>query len=207
MAAAVPVVEVADDTDALRVGRPDREVDPVGRADAHRMRAELLVNAGVIALAEEIHIEVGENAAEAKRVVDLDLAPARVEGSQAIVRDLRQAFEPRFEHAGRMTALHRHRVAAHPCDHVHPFRTRQDRAHHDAAIEDVGPEHRERIRMTAVHQQGQRIDGAGHGRVHGSAASSPGRSPATRARGTIHSDRSASSGRSPGPPSDVTPAA
>src|SRR6185436_17468292 len=50
MAASVPVVEVADDADALGVGRPDSEVHPGGRSDPHGMRAELLVNAGVIAL-------------------------------------------------------------------------------------------------------------------------------------------------------------
>ena len=69
--AAVPAVEVADDADALRVRRPDREVHAVGVADAHRVRAELVVDAGVVALAEQIEIEVGDDAAVPIRVVDL----------------------------------------------------------------------------------------------------------------------------------------
>ena len=67
MHASVPAVEVADDADAMGVGRPDGEVDAVGAADAQRVRAELVVDAGVVALAEQVEIEVGDDAAVAVR--------------------------------------------------------------------------------------------------------------------------------------------
>ena len=58
--APVPVVEVADDADARGVGGPDGEVDAFGRAERHRVGAELVVNPGVVAFAEQIEIVVGD---------------------------------------------------------------------------------------------------------------------------------------------------
>ena len=96
------------------------------------MGAELLVNAGVIALAEKIQIEIADDAAEPEGVVEFGDLAARVDDPQTIVRNLVQPFEPRLEHAGRMPALHRDRDSAPVRDHVNPLRARQDRAHHDA---------------------------------------------------------------------------
>ena len=42
MDAAVPAVEIADEADAIGVGRPHREVHAGGRADDDAVRAELL---------------------------------------------------------------------------------------------------------------------------------------------------------------------
>ena len=71
MDASVPAVEIADHADALGVGRPDREVDAVGVADAQRVRAELVVDPGVVPFAEQIEIEIGDDAAVPVRIVDL----------------------------------------------------------------------------------------------------------------------------------------
>ena len=70
--AAVPAVEVADDADAIGVRRPHREVHAGRRPDGDAMRAELLERAVVRALAEQVQIEVGQHAAVAVRIVDLD---------------------------------------------------------------------------------------------------------------------------------------
>ena len=75
--AAVPRVEVADDADALGVGRPDAEMHAGGLADAHRVRAELVVDARVLALREQVGVVLGDDAAVAIRVVDLDRVPVR----------------------------------------------------------------------------------------------------------------------------------
>ena len=72
MDAAVPAVEVADDADPDRVRRPDGEMHAGDAADLQRMRAELLVDAGVVALAEQVHVEVGEDPPEAVGILDLD---------------------------------------------------------------------------------------------------------------------------------------
>ena len=70
--AAVPAVEVADDADAIGVGRPHREVHAGRAADRDAVRAELVERAMVRAFAEQVQIEIGEHAAVAIRIVDLD---------------------------------------------------------------------------------------------------------------------------------------
>ena len=69
--AAVPAVEVADDADALRVGRPDREVHAGDAVDRQAMRAELLPRAVVRPFAEQMQIEVGEDLAELVGIDDV----------------------------------------------------------------------------------------------------------------------------------------
>jgi hypothetical protein len=68
--APVPVVEVADDARAGGVRGPDGEVHAFGRADRHRVRAELVVDPCVVAFPEEIQVVVGDDAAAAIGVVD-----------------------------------------------------------------------------------------------------------------------------------------
>ena len=60
MALAIPAVEVADHRDARRVRRPDREVGPLDAFHGSRMRSELLVQAQVASLVEEVEILVAE---------------------------------------------------------------------------------------------------------------------------------------------------
>ncbi len=86
--AAVPAVEVADHADAIRVGRPHREMHAGGRALRDAVRAELLERAVVGALAEQVQIEIGQHAAVAIRIVELDLLIAGVGDPQAIVRQI-----------------------------------------------------------------------------------------------------------------------
>src|SRR5450631_2628093 len=59
MRVAVPMVESAHHADALCVGRPDGETRARGIAAAVGMRAELIVDALVLALAEQVEIEIG----------------------------------------------------------------------------------------------------------------------------------------------------
>ena len=53
---AIPAVEVAHDRDGRRVRRPDRELRPGDAVDRPGMRAELLVEPGVVAFVEEKEI-------------------------------------------------------------------------------------------------------------------------------------------------------
>ena len=68
--AAVPAVEVADQADAIGIGRPHREVDADGRADRDPVRAELVERAIVRPFAEQVQIEIGQHTAVAIRVVE-----------------------------------------------------------------------------------------------------------------------------------------
>ena len=70
MNAAVPGVEVADDGDALRIRRPDGEVHTAHAAERHRVRAQPVVHFAQRALAEQVQVVIGDDAAEAVRVVE-----------------------------------------------------------------------------------------------------------------------------------------
>jgi hypothetical protein len=65
------MIEVADDADALRVRRPDGEVNAGDRADAQPVRAELVPRAVVRAFAHQVEVEVAEDLSELVRVGDV----------------------------------------------------------------------------------------------------------------------------------------
>ena len=69
MRAPIPMVEVADDADALGVRRPDRKVHTGDAVNGRAMRSELLPRAIVGALAEQMEVEIGEDLTELVRVV------------------------------------------------------------------------------------------------------------------------------------------
>jgi len=91
--AAVPTVEVADDTHPVGVGSPDGKVNAARGAEIDDVRTELLVRPVLRALAEEVEVEIAENAAVTVRVVDD--APAAVRGLdlEAVVAVGRLALE------------------------------------------------------------------------------------------------------------------
>ena len=68
MIAAVPVVEVPDNTDAPRVRRPHGECHPLDPIELPEMRAELVVDVEMGALAKQVEIEVAENRRHGVRV-------------------------------------------------------------------------------------------------------------------------------------------
>jgi len=84
--ASVPRVEIADHAHAIRIGSPDGEVHAGGRADRRPMRAELFERAMMRPFAQQMQIEVGEHAAVAVRVVDLDNVFPRVCDAEPIIR-------------------------------------------------------------------------------------------------------------------------
>src|SRR5260370_22948869 len=60
-AAAVPGVEIADQADPLRVGRPDRKGNALDAIVHDDMRAELLVAGEMVAFDEQVDIEIAEH--------------------------------------------------------------------------------------------------------------------------------------------------
>ena len=145
--APVPAVEVADDAGAGGVGGPDGEVHALGGADRHRVRAELVVDAGVVALAEEVEVVVGDDAAVSIRIVHVDGVAAGIRHAQAIVEvdaGVRRIRKRRFVDAGRMAPRHRHQrqAIAHDGD---GFGRGQAGADRQVPALEVRAEHRERI--------------------------------------------------------------
>jgi len=57
-----PALEVADDVHAVRVGRPDREVDARAVVAARQVSAELFVDARVGPFGEQVEVDVAEAA-------------------------------------------------------------------------------------------------------------------------------------------------
>jgi len=85
--AAVPPIEVADDAAALRVRRPNGEAHARDPVDLGRMRAELLVEAAVATLGEEIDVDLAQDRSEAIGVVDdvaVDVEPVGVAPAQPL---------------------------------------------------------------------------------------------------------------------------
>ena len=76
MAAAVPIVEIADDGDALRIRRPDGEVKALGAVMLERMRAHLVEQPQMRALADVIVVHRPEHRAEAVGIGDRPFAAA-----------------------------------------------------------------------------------------------------------------------------------
>ena len=102
--AAVPAVEVADEAHAIGVRRPHGEVHAGRRPDGDAVRAELLERAMVRALAEQVQIEIGQHAAVAVRIVDLDamvgVAVGAIGDPQAVVGRLSSTGAPRRARPG-----------------------------------------------------------------------------------------------------------
>ncbi len=147
MDAPVPVVEVADDAGAGGVGGPDGEVHALGRADGHRVGAELVVDAGVVALAEEIEVVVGDDAAVAIGVVDLGDVAAGIRDLEAVVdvhAGVRRLGERGLVDADRMAPRHGHRGQA-VADDADGLGRGEAGADDQPAALDVRAEDRERI--------------------------------------------------------------
>src|SRR5439155_23371474 len=58
--AAVPIVERTDDANTLRVGRPHGKAGSGHAVDNTGLRAELIVNAAFVALAEKVEVHLAE---------------------------------------------------------------------------------------------------------------------------------------------------
>src|SRR5262245_56899998 len=98
MYAPVPLIEVADHADALRVGRPHGEVHAGDVDNRPDVRAELLTGAVVRALAEQMQIEIREHLPELIGIDDVAGAVVLVD-AEAIVERLGGAVDgdARFE--------------------------------------------------------------------------------------------------------------
>jgi hypothetical protein len=56
----VPAIEVADEAHTLRIRRPDRKVRSTHPIMLARVRPQFLIDMVVIALAEQMQVEVGD---------------------------------------------------------------------------------------------------------------------------------------------------
>ncbi len=161
MASRIPVVEITDDADPLRIGRQHDKGHARYAFQLERMRAELVVKPLMGPLAEQVEVIVGENRRKAIGVVEIDdgLPEARAQligfrtvrknaGKQAVFVDAR-------ERGGLAMRV----------DGVYSLRFGQEGAHDGAAVLGVRAEIVKRIGMAAFQ------DRAGFGGKFGHAAS------------------------------------
>src|SRR5438270_8026504 len=67
---AIPTVEIANDTDPLRIWCPDCEVHALDARNRPEMSAELLVKTVIVSLCEQMQIELAHDQAVAIRIAD-----------------------------------------------------------------------------------------------------------------------------------------
>ena len=165
--ASVPAVEVADQADAIGIGRPHREVHADGRADSETVGAELLEDPKVPALAEQVEIEIAEHTSVPVRIVNLDHVIAGKRETKAVIEGARiggharrRGLDHRLEETGRPARGHRHQLARRGQPELDRAGGGMERPHDDAPLVGVGPENGERI---AVHTVRQGHDGRRNG--------------------------------------------
>ena len=147
MAAAVPLVEVADHRDALGVGRPHREMH-AGHPLVHDgMGAELVEQPQVRALGDVIVVERAEHRAEGVGVEELPGA-AGIAGAQPVA-DARAGPDRSFEHVVRRALLQRAQHRAGVIDHLDGVRTRYEGPHHARPPDLLQAQNGERVMMRA----------------------------------------------------------
>ena len=102
MAPAVPMVEIADDRDARRIGRPDGEMNAIGTLMMDRMRAELVEKSQMRALGDIVIVHWAEHGPEGIGIDDRPFA-GLVSGAIAQCRAAR-GLDRTFEKAAIMPA-------------------------------------------------------------------------------------------------------
>ena len=102
----VPLVEVADYAHAPRGRSPHGERRPAHSVDFADMRAQVLVDFPVVALAEKIQFVVGQRRREGIRVGGLADLPVVAFDPKAVRERLAGVFDKNFEKARRVELLH-----------------------------------------------------------------------------------------------------
>ncbi|CAB4958041.1 unannotated protein [freshwater metagenome] len=110
--AAVPAVELAYDGDRARVRRPHREGGAALAVELGDVRAELLPQRLVPALAHEVQVELADGRGVAVRVPDLEAAVLAVVHAEVVPQGQARTGDRGLEQAGVVEALGLHRRAA-----------------------------------------------------------------------------------------------
>src|SRR5215469_1178924 len=143
--AAIPSIEIANDADSPRVGRPDRKRNAFGTVMQHGMRAEFLIACEMIALDEQVHVQITEHRRETVDVVEFPPMTAAPDPQPVAERGfaLRHAGDKKT--GGMDTLALRGDFAGCRVDNGHALRVRQHCANIDPGRRLVHAEKRKRI--------------------------------------------------------------
>ena len=116
MPAAVPVIEIADDADSLRIGGPDGEVDSAKPSMGSDMGTEPLVIAVVRPFAEQVQVKIGEDRPKEIGIDEFPRVSLAVFDPQTIGESALPAGEAGDEKTVGVNSLHRRpRSPGSPC--------------------------------------------------------------------------------------------
>src|SRR5689334_14919400 len=87
MTPAIPEIEVANDADALCVWREHDKADSFDAFMRHRVGAELIVEVEVIAFAEQVEIEIGQDRRETIGILKLNVLVVEL-GPQLVMLEI-----------------------------------------------------------------------------------------------------------------------
>ena len=146
MAAAIPAVEIADDSDAPGIGRPDGKMHAGDALMGDEMGAEPLIDALMRALGEEVVVERPEDRTEGVRVVELPAA-AGIARPQLVEAAQREAGDQPLEEAVIVLPGERAEKLALRRDDIQRLGMRYEGAHRRAGIRHVQAEHAEGVAM------------------------------------------------------------
>ena len=173
VAAAVPLVEVADHRHPACARRPDGEARAGHAVHGVQVCAEPLVGAVVRAFGEQVDVGFGDQRGEAVRVFQLGrVGRLAVMGTPLHAQAVGERVAAARHGAGEQVAValpgQLAQAAAQRVQQLDLVRSRQQRAHHQRRAGVVHAEHGKRITMVCAHQRGQRvgIDAADVGRLH-----------------------------------------
>ena len=144
-APAVPVVEIPDQADPLRVRRPHREPNSLDALMHRRVRAELLKTGVVVALDQQMDVELAEHRRETVDVVELANMPAIGRAQPIAERLLAVRNRGCEEPIGMQPLTARRDLAGCGVDHRHQLGAGQHRSRVQPGRALVHPEKAERI--------------------------------------------------------------
>jgi hypothetical protein len=105
MDAAVPVIVVSDHGDPARTGGPDREGDAADAVHLTQMGAKAMMDAVVVALADQVEVLLGDRGQETVRVLDLMADSLGIKRPERIGEGRRQG-QGDLEDVGVQEAVH-----------------------------------------------------------------------------------------------------
>ena len=97
MASAIPAVEITYDADALGVGTPNGKSCAGVPVDLGQMSAEFFVDIVVVALLEEVHVQLTENRTIGVRIANLEGLSGPGSDLQQVIECFRHSGERRFK--------------------------------------------------------------------------------------------------------------
>src|SRR5262249_28094430 len=146
MSPAVPVVEVADDADAPRIGRPGGKADAGNAEQLRRLRPKSFVESLMASFAEQMHIEIAENRWKPIGIVDVALLRWQVQAQP--VGHSRMGADDAGKEPRRMLALEFRHLRALFVDDADARRRRLEAADHQTdAGDEMRPQQAEGVVM------------------------------------------------------------